>query len=471
MNHDVDAELRDWLAYREQLAGAVTRPAAVLARVDAAVAGAERPSARSRPRRLAPLAVAVAMAALLVAVLGGSLGLRSSRNNAPAGPQRPWIRGTVPATPPPVGTPVVWVQDPHDLYRLIAFDWGGNPAGQLRLPSQDRHFLFPWFTASPDGSRLVVERADGHAEQVFSSQGTLLATIPDRPENNDHVRDDYPVTFADDGRTICQERFALALNRDYTAPRTMHVFAPDGREIQVIDEAPADAPPGLRWSAGECSVSRDSVTFVGYHHQPDQVVASTLPPSPSSTPSGNVVRAQGMGMSVSVHRFPEWVVMVRTVRLSTGREISRHVYADNTMAGLGLAADGSAQIEQPFGQQGRLVRDLRSGRTVALPGKGDAVFVGTDSRDVLITDNYSNKRKDGVSIADFTLFDWRANRVLWHDAVVGLFDVSHLQPDGTEMTIFAQGLSGDGCGPVRDTDMIDQNGTVVPLLRSACQSS
>lgn len=118
-----------------------------------------------------------------------------------------------------------------------------------------------------------------------------------------------------------------------------------------------------------------------------------------------------------------------------------------------------------------MVRDLRSGTTVALPGKGDAVFVGTDSRDVLITDSYSNKRKDGVSIADFTLFDWRANRVLWHDAVVGAFYVWRLQPDGTEMTIFAQGLSGDGCGPVRDTDMIDQNGTVVPLLRSACQSS
>ena len=470
MNHDVDAGLRDWLAYREQLAGAITRPAAVLARVDAAVADAERPSARSRPRRLAPLVVAVAMAALLMAVLSGSLGLRSSRNNAPAGPQRPWIRGTVPASPPPVGTPVVWVQDPQDHFRLIAFDWGGNAVGQLRLPSQGKNFSFPQFTASPDGSRLVVERADGHAEQVLSSHGALLATIPDRPENTDHVRNNYPVTFADDGRTICQERFALAVTRDYTAPRTMHVFAPDGREIQVIDEAPADAPPGLRWYAGECSISRDSVTFVGYHHQPDEVVQSTLAPSPSSTPSGNVVRAQGMGMSVSVHRGPVWVVMVRTVRLSTGREISRHVYPDNTMASLGLAADGSAQIEQPFGQYGRVVRDLRNGRTVSLPGKGGTEFVGTDSRDVLITDNHG-QRKDGVPIADFTLFDWRANRVLWHDTVVGFFDVWHLQPDGTEMTIFAQGMSGDGCSPVRDTDMIDQNGTVVPLLRSACQSS
>lgn len=354
MNHDVDAGLRDWLAYREQLAGAITRPAAVLARVDAAVADAERPSPRSRPRRLAPLAVAVAMAALLIAVLGGSLGLRSSRTTAPAGPQRPWIRGTVPATPPPVGTPVAWVQDPQDHHRLIAFDWGGNPAGQLRLPSQGRNFdFFPQFTASPDGSRLVVERADGHAEQVLSSHGELLATFPDRPENNDHNRNDYPVTFADDGRTICQERFALT--GDYTAPRTMHVFAPDGREIQVIDEAPADAPPGLRWSAGECSISRDSVVFVGYHHQPDDVVETTLAPSPNSTPSGNVVRAQGMGMSVSVHSYPEWVVMVRTVRLSTGREISRHVYPDSTMAGLGLAADGSAQNRaalRPAGQGG-----------------------------------------------------------------------------------------------------------------------
>lgn len=435
---DIENGLRDFLAYREQLAGAVTSTARVIDTVEVAVDTRRG----TWPRRIAPIAGALALAVLLAVLVVGSLGLRSRSTNAPAQPDRPWVHGVVPNTAPPVGTPVVWVPDPANEYRLIAFDWTGRPVGRMVLPGFKRPgqpFTSPasW-TASPDGSRLILSTAGASPEEIVVAQGRTVATLPSpsvppSPESSDW--NVYPSMFADDNRTICQEQYAPI--GDDIASRTLYVLDGDGHELRQLAEAPSDAVDGMHWSLSICSMRNDIAVLVGEHYvKPDDV------PTQGSS----------------------WIAMVRAVRLSTGAEIYRHAYARQTVGQVHASADGWALIEDQEYSGPSSVRDMHTGKVMVVPAGGYSMF--TSSGRLLVVGVQQIDRTHEV--ADLELLDWRTAHVLWQVVLPTGAGISAVRPDG-DGAVYVQDAQPFSNCQHNDYGLLDGEGNTLPLTHQPCR--
>lgn len=456
MSDEFDAGLRAYLADRERLAAQATSPGRVLARVDTQLA--ERTPAARRWRGT-PVLGGLAIAAVMAAVIAGTLGLRPHLGTppAPAGPTRPWVHGAVPATPPPPGVPVTYVQDPAQATRLIAFDWSGQPVGSITLPLHPHSAAPVSWIASPDGSRLVVQSQDGTSEDVVTAQGQHIGSLPVPPGSTPGDWQTYPTRFADDNRTICQERDA-STPAD-TASRTLWVIS-GGGAARTIAEAPRDAPQGLRWALDACSVRNDLAVFTAAHYEPPQVTTST-PAPPSFTAGPGLARGVISGPSVTIHEYPQWVVMLRIVRLSTGAELSRHTYTNGTVGHVEVAPDGSAVAEDPAADGPVHVRDLRTGLLSATPIAAQVVFTGVPGHVVAVDDL---RDSHGNNSTDLALLDWRTGQQLWH-RVLGAWSPAWTSQPGGDTVRVHQELIRRTCSAFEDDALVTPTGDLVPLTR------
>lgn len=469
MSDEFESGLRAWLAHRERVAAAVTSPDRVIARVESALAGGDARVRRGGPsvRWVAPGAAMLAVAVLLVAVIAGSLGLRSSHSNpAPARPQlpgRPWIDGPVPTTPPPAGVSLAWVRDPRDQDRTIAFDWSGRPVGSLPLPKDNSGFGFPTsYSTSPDGQRLVITAPDGTTLWLETAQGRRLATLPPAQGATSHMRNHYPTTFAGNDDTLCQERYDVGQPGWVAAPRTLYVLRSDGSVLHSLAEAPPDASADLFWSLASCDAATDTAVFVAEHRDPPQTQTFSATTSTSHSGSLGIVSIGGGG--VSVRHGPQWVAMVRVVRLSNGVETYRHVYADDTVRAVAAPPGGGWIVEDPIHASTDRVRDLRTGRVVSLALGGYAMPL--DATRIELEDAGSDAHGH---YDDITVVDWRRSAVLFHTVLPDYGMYTRLSPDGTVLLVQYGTLFMSCGGTVDDWVMVGQNGTTIPLTRGTCR--
>jgi len=470
MSDEFDSGLRAWLAHRERVAAAVTSPDRVVARVESALAGGAARARRggASVRWVAPGAAMLAVAALLVAVIAGSLGLRSSHSNpAPARPQlpgRPWIDGPVPTTPPPAGVALAWVRDPRDQDRAIAFDWTGRPAGSLRLPKDGAGFP-PSFWTSPDGQRLVITAPDGTTLWVETAQGRRLATLPPAQGATSHMRNSYPTSFAGDDDTLCQERYDVGQPGWVAAPRTLVVLRSDGSVMHSFAEAPPGAPASLFWSLASCDAAANTAVLVAEHHDPPRT--QTFTTTTSSSRSGSRGATGVIGISGSFSPGQQWVAMVRVVRLSDGVETDRHVYPEGTIRTVRGVHGGSWIVEQPLHGETAQVRDLRTGRAVPVALPGEAIPLDSTRLEVEVPGHDGH----GHFSDDITVLDWRRSSVVLHTVIPAYNDGTILAPDGTALLVGYGTLFMACGGSVDDWVMVDQNGRTIPLTRGTCRHS
>lgn len=237
-----------------------------------------------------------------------------------------------------------------------------------------------------------------------------------------------------------------------TAPRSLYVVAPGGAERLVTHEAPSGGPPDVRWGLAACSVRNDTAVIVGYHSEPPE--GDAPPPQTATTQSGSL---RGVSVSGGITVHPPWVVMVRTVRLSTGRETYRHAYEPHAVYSVTASPDTTTLIEERTSGAPALVRDTATDTVVEAPLRGFAALTGPAFGHLLV---FSASSKSGST--DFTVLDWRTGRLIWHHAVDGLLSSVTQQADGDGVVL----ITRPGWPPCPATDdymMLDGQGTPVRL--------
>jgi hypothetical protein len=342
-----ESQLHDWLRYRDELSRRLTVPDRVVRNVEALTL--ERPVRGMGRARL--LLVAAAVAAVLFAAIALPHALLRSQ---PGGEYAPAStpRG-VPNRVPPAGVALLWVIDPSDPGRLIAFDHDLHPVGWLAARADP--FGAP-LKQSGDGQRLLLydmQKGDGTVE--VTAQGQRIQLSPDY----------WNAAFSDDDRSVCIEEGAAG------TPRTLVVTDPSGRAVHTIPEPPVGNPSYLSWHVVTCSVRNDLAVFIG---EPDPQPGPTPAPTPTPKPTptrdshGLAIASVG-GASESVHpvRVPAGQpnFVVRVVRLSTGIETTRRVYGPSRPQPIDASTDGTLVLERNAAINSYTVRNVVTGAVAA----------------------------------------------------------------------------------------------------------
>jgi hypothetical protein len=380
--------------------------------VPAVDAGAIQRRARPRfllrdpavPRRLAPAALAVGLAALVALGSGTWLTVQRlhGRTTTPATTPSPMPRVT-PAPSPgqlpaaftstvPAGVPVFWyalqVQPSSGAVRLEAVDWSGARRGHLDLtgigamPAQAGGNL--GVVQSPDGERLLV------LNQVYSSDGRFLYDLPQNPAG--------APTWGDDSRTICL----------VTRPTAAGVNATD---LVVLDGSGARRPV-------------ESVLGTG-------------------SDESHIVKA----CAVSTDRVVDYVqIGLDVTKVQVRKLSSNQVLLDQTLPpcaspstgcgptpdNLSVSANGRVAAESDRGGLVR-VRDLTTGAVRTLSRRGGVLQISADGTRLLLgRPNFVY----GGPVYPLTLIDVSTGRVLWTHAESGVLSSdAGAQPGGSTIAV------------------------------------
>lgn len=319
MQHD--SQLHAWLAYRDELSRRLTVADRVVRNVEAQTL--ERPVRGTGRARL--LFGAVAVAVILFAAIALPHGLLRSQ---PGGEYAPAStpRG-VPNRVPPTGVSLLWVIDPADSSRIIAFDHDLRPVGWL---NQRADPLLP-LKQSGDGQRLLLPGDDDRGTVEVTAQGRHIQL----PATSARPGVDWNAAFSDDDRSVCIEQGAAG------TPRTLVVADASGHAVHTIPEPPVVNPSYLSWHVVTCSVHNDLAVLIGE-------------PDPQPAPIGTVHVPPGQPNAV-----------VRVVRLSTGIEIARREYGPSRPQPIDASTDGTLVLERNAGVNSYTVRNIVSGAVAA----------------------------------------------------------------------------------------------------------
>jgi hypothetical protein len=293
-------QLHDYLAHREELARRLTVADRVVRNVESLTLD-RAPRGVGRGRML--FAVAAATALLLAGIgLPRVLVHRGSPNSFPAG-----VPHGVPNKRPPADIPLIWVADPADMHRIIALDHAARPVGWLPVPTVMSAQVI---RQSGDGQRVIP--GEGVSYEL-TAQGRRIDLPSGQP---------YPQTFSDDDRTVCLEQGQVG------TPSTLVLVDAEGRVSARYPEAPPDNPSYLSWHTVTCSVRNDVAVLIGSRRLP------------------------GGG--------PE--SMIRTIRLSSGAEVSRRVYNASNNVPIDASNDGRMVLEVQTGPDSHdTVRNIATG--------------------------------------------------------------------------------------------------------------
>jgi len=357
------------------------------------------------PRRIAPAAMAVALALAVPVVVGVRAVVqhmgRTSRPVAVASPfgglvtlnpaplSTPTVIPVPTEAPPPQPpahlvstvtprTPVVYyasMDQPPGVYRLEAVDWSGRSRGHIDMsgdsPSGD---IRPQFDVeqSPDGERLLIARSF-----VYASYGTFEFTAA--------MHTDF-MSWADDSRSLC----GLETDDSETTHWTLAVASAHG-VVRHAMHLPLPRTGDAGYDLAACSLTTDRAVF---YRQVD-----------ASTPQ------------------------VTVARISTGKVIFDQSLCDEPVRcneppmGAIATADGRHAAESYYSGRVRL-HDLVTGRVTVVAQHGMAIALSDDGTRLLVSPSLSASDPGRVALVDVP-----TGRVLWTlpDAVVELSDAQVLR--------------------------------------------
>ena len=158
-------------------------------------------------------------------------------------------RGSLPAAP----CPIVSLAVTSDGRRLLTANadqslvlWKSTMVQGQRTGSLGQYRAFPWTAAfSPDGATLAVA-AGGFEEQT----DVCLYDLATKAEK-------YRVTFPDSVRSIAFAPAGDVLALGFAKKRLVLIDAATGKELAVLEEQPADAPPTPRVRFTQVAFSGD----------------------------------------------------------------------------------------------------------------------------------------------------------------------------------------------------------------------
>ena len=313
--------------------------------------------------------------------------------------------------PPPIGVPLIWVQDPNHTGWLIGFDWTGNPRGTVKIAQPVGQY--DKLSQAPDGSAFAYEpNAKGGFQVFFDAMGNPIAS------SGPSVRYQSEM-WADDSRHVCTldaQTGNLGLMVPGNAPNPVNAVALD----------PALARSGIiAFSFAACSARNDrAVIEYNYSGRPTEY----------------------------------WVV-----RISDGAILQQRTYAAGQVANVTASLDANLIAENSAESSGqsanaatqtviRRASDL-SVITTLDPTVGILAFSGDNSSELVSTAPLIAGQPAMLEVVDL-----QAGRLKWRGKAISPMSAFAVQPaaaafavalsDGSQpATIFI--IYGDGSKPAK----------------------
>jgi hypothetical protein len=358
------------------------------------------------------VAAAVILAALVV------IGLMSTRFHP---------RASVPAAtpnasavkdygPPPLGVPLLYVNDPNHPAWLIGFDWTGTPRGTVKLDP-----AIGSVGMAPDGQSFAVGfGAKGGTGEILDRLGQPIqgagGAIPGST---------LPI-WADDNKHTCGISFDSS-----TGTYSLLTLAP-GQPVQGEDVLPSSQNGPGSYRLASCSFRNDQA-----------IVVRTSNPSPAE---------------------------VLAVRLSTGKVTSLYTYttpeqlsnvvasADSTL----IAENSSQSIGQLQGQNAptTVIRRVSDRSVVATlpPTMGVLAFNSDDSLLLVTTTPWAGGLPTALAVIDV-----QSGQTLWTYTGPGMFGNAIAEPNGRDFAIYVRNPNVND--PLTDLMIVHADGTATDFPR------
>jgi hypothetical protein len=311
--------------------------------------------------------LAVAAAILITAsIVVGLVAIRFVQHPSPAGD----------FGPPPAGVQLIYVHDPNDPSRLIAYDWAGQQVGSVK-PQHPALKVGASVRQAPDGQRFQVVGGDPVSGLFLDRLGQPLPNSPQLAGSTRGV-------WADDSRHVC----VMALN-------------PSSQRWVLVTEAPAYSEEFLTLP----SVGRSSILVVGCSWKNDRAILVRNDPPFSEI----------------------WVA-----KLSNGAILSHHTFAAASVANLRASQDAAYIALMPGLEGDGVTRILRVSDWTQVATAGASTVLGFSGDDSLAL--LGDFPKSGAPPPTLRLVNWASGTTIWHGQGTNAFSIL-VRPGGRDFAI------------------------------------
>jgi hypothetical protein len=375
-------------------------------------------SVSMNPRRSPNLQwLAVAAAVILAALV--VIGLMSTRFHPRASVPAATPHATPVADygPPPVGVPLLYVNDPNHPSWLIGFDWTGTPRGTVKLDPS-----IGTVQMSPDGQLFAVGYGSkGGTGEILDRLGQPVpvvgAAIPSV---------DFPI-WADDNQHTC----GVALDQQ-TLTSTLVTLVP-GQAVFPVAVLGQD--PGLPGSYRIASCS--------FHHG----FAIVIKTSPSSGQPAEVLEVRlGGGQVFSLFKYATPDLLSNIVASADSKFI-----AENSSQSIGQIAAGAPNTT---------IRSAADRSVVAtLPPTMGVLAFNSDDSLVLVT---TTPWVGGLPTA-LAVIDVKSDQSIWTYTGPGMFGNAIAEPNGRDFAVYVRKPNVQD--PLTDLMIVHADGTATDFPR------